>query len=148
MLASILRPLHQVMKAASPDEAASVWKPVKACHDFNNDFTLFTAVPVLFIMYTNKDSNLLSTLSRSLLFQLSFLFFIKYSLLINILLGSFLVLRSWMSFHVMLGSTHFPMLLLLNILGNWCHIYNLLCALRYTTASLWVPFLCNSQAEY
>ena len=22
----------------------------KACHDFNNDFTLFTAVPVLFIM--------------------------------------------------------------------------------------------------
>ena len=28
---------------------ASVWKPAKACHDFNNDFTLFTAVPVLFI---------------------------------------------------------------------------------------------------
>ena len=27
---------------------ASVWKPAKACHDFNNDFTLFTAVPVLF----------------------------------------------------------------------------------------------------
>ena len=27
---------------------ASGWKPAKACHDFNNDFTLFTAVPVLF----------------------------------------------------------------------------------------------------
>ena len=27
---------------------ASAWKPAKACHDFNNDFTLFTAVPVLF----------------------------------------------------------------------------------------------------
>ena len=39
---------------------ASVWKPAKACHDFNNGFTLFTAVPVLFIMYTNKDSNLIS----------------------------------------------------------------------------------------
>ena len=33
---------------------------MKACHDFNNGFTLFTAVPVLFIMYTNKDSNLIS----------------------------------------------------------------------------------------
>ena len=33
---------------------------MKACHDFNNVFTLFTAVPVLFIMYTNKDSNLIS----------------------------------------------------------------------------------------
>ena len=28
---------------------ASRWKPAKACHDFNNGFTLFTAVPVLFI---------------------------------------------------------------------------------------------------
>ena len=34
----------------------------KACHDFNNVFTLFTAVPVLSIMYTNKDSNLISDL--------------------------------------------------------------------------------------
>ena len=34
----------------------------KACHDFINGFTLFTAVPVLFIMYTNKDSNLISEL--------------------------------------------------------------------------------------
>ena len=33
--------------------------PAKACHDFN-DFTLFTAVPVLFNMYTDKDSNLIS----------------------------------------------------------------------------------------
>ena len=33
---------------------------MKACHDFNNDFTLFTAVPVLFNIYTNKDSNLIS----------------------------------------------------------------------------------------
>ena len=33
---------------------------MKACHDFNNGFTLFTAAPVLFIMYTNKDSNLIS----------------------------------------------------------------------------------------
>ena len=41
---------------------ASRWKPAKACHDFNNGFTLFTAVPVLFIMYTNKDSNLISEL--------------------------------------------------------------------------------------
>ena len=41
---------------------ASVWKPAKACHGFNNDFTLFTAVPVLFIMYTNKNSNLISIL--------------------------------------------------------------------------------------
>ena len=39
---------------------ASRWKPAKACHDFNNVFTLFTAVPVLFIMYTNKDNNLIS----------------------------------------------------------------------------------------
>ena len=30
------------------------------CHDFNNDFTLFTAVPVLFNMYTDRDSNLIS----------------------------------------------------------------------------------------
>ena len=29
-------------------------------HDFNNDFTLFTAVPVLHNMYTDKDSNLIS----------------------------------------------------------------------------------------
>ena len=36
----------------------------KACHDFNNGFTLFTAVPVLFIMYTNKDSNLISELKN------------------------------------------------------------------------------------
>ena len=28
----------------------------------NNDFTLFTAVPVLFNMYTDKDSNLISDL--------------------------------------------------------------------------------------
>ena len=41
---------------------ASVWKPAKACHDFNNDFTLFTAVPVLSNMYTDKDSNLISDL--------------------------------------------------------------------------------------
>ena len=41
---------------------ASVWKPAKACHDFNNVFTLFTAVLVLFMMYTNKDSNLISDL--------------------------------------------------------------------------------------
>ena len=34
--------------------------PAKACHDFNNNFTLFTAVPVLFNMYTDKDSNLIS----------------------------------------------------------------------------------------
>ena len=34
----------------------------KACHDFNNDFTLFTAFPVLFNMYTDKDSNLISDL--------------------------------------------------------------------------------------
>ena len=33
--------------------------PAKACHDFNNDFTLFTAVPVLFNMYTDKDSNVI-----------------------------------------------------------------------------------------
>ena len=33
---------------------------MKACHDFNNDFTLFTAVPVLFNMNTDKDSNLIS----------------------------------------------------------------------------------------
>ena len=39
---------------------ASAWKPAKACHDFNNDFTLFTAVPVLFNIYTDKDSNLIS----------------------------------------------------------------------------------------
>ena len=47
---------------------ASAWKPAKACHDFNNDFTLFTAVPVLFNMYTDKDSNLISlhVLSRVL----------------------------------------------------------------------------------
>ena len=32
----------------SPDEAASAWKPAKAFHDFNNDFTLFAVVPVLF----------------------------------------------------------------------------------------------------
>ena len=44
---------------------ASVWKPAKACHDFNNVFTLFTAVPVLFIMYTNKDSNLISEACES-----------------------------------------------------------------------------------
>ena len=36
--------------------------PAKACHDFINDFTLFTAVPVLFNMYTDKDSNLISEL--------------------------------------------------------------------------------------
>ena len=46
-----------------PDEVASAWKPVKACHDFNNDFTLFTAVPVLSIMYTDKDSNLISKIN-------------------------------------------------------------------------------------
>ena len=39
---------------------------MKACHDFNNDFTLFT-VPVLFIMYTNKDSNLISMYSEVLI---------------------------------------------------------------------------------
>ena len=41
-------------------EGWSVWKPAKTCHDFNNVFTLFTAVPVLSIVYTNKDSNLIS----------------------------------------------------------------------------------------
>ena len=41
---------------------ASVWKPAKACLDFNNDFTLFTAVPALSNMYTDKDSNLISDL--------------------------------------------------------------------------------------
>ena len=35
---------------------------MKACHDFNNDFTLFTAVPVLFNVYTDKDSNQISEL--------------------------------------------------------------------------------------
>ena len=40
--------------------------PAKACHDFNNDFTLFTAVPVLFSMYTDKDSNLISDLNSML----------------------------------------------------------------------------------
>ena len=35
---------------------------MKVCHDFNNDFILFTAVPVLFNMYTDKDSNLISEL--------------------------------------------------------------------------------------
>ena len=29
---------------------ASVWNPAKACHDFNNVFALFTAVPVLSII--------------------------------------------------------------------------------------------------
>ena len=41
---------------------ASAWKPAKVCHDFNNVFTLFPAFPVLSIMYTNKDSNLISDL--------------------------------------------------------------------------------------
>ena len=34
--------------------------------DFNNDFTLFTAVPVLFNMYTDKDSNLISDIHITL----------------------------------------------------------------------------------
>ena len=38
----------------------SVWMPAKACHLFYNDFTLFSAVPVLSNMYTDKDSNLIS----------------------------------------------------------------------------------------
>ena len=36
--------------------------PVKACQWFYNDFTLFSALPVLFNMYTDKDSNLISDL--------------------------------------------------------------------------------------
>ena len=38
--------------------------------------------------------------------------------------------------------------LLFNCLGDWCHLYHLLCALQYTTAGLWIPFLCNAQAEF
>ena len=59
---------------------ASGQKPAKACHDFNNDFTLFTevpvlfnidftlfsALPVLFNMYTDKDSNLISDLKNQI----------------------------------------------------------------------------------
>ena len=36
--------------------------PAKACQWFYNDFTLFSALPVLFFMYTDKDSNLISDL--------------------------------------------------------------------------------------
>ena len=36
--------------------------PAKACQWFYNDFTLFSALPVLFNMYTDKDSNLISDL--------------------------------------------------------------------------------------
>ena len=38
----------------------SVWKAAKACHDFIMILLCFTAVPVLSIMYTDKDSNLIS----------------------------------------------------------------------------------------
>ena len=34
--------------------------PAKACQWFYNDFTLFSALPVLFNMYTDKDSNLIN----------------------------------------------------------------------------------------
>ena len=36
--------------------------PAKACQRFYNDFTMFSALPVLFNMYTDKDSNLISEL--------------------------------------------------------------------------------------
>ena len=38
---------------------ASVWMQGKACHDFIM-ILLFSALPVLFLMYTDKDSNLIS----------------------------------------------------------------------------------------
>ena len=34
--------------------------------------------------------------------------------------------------------------LLLKLSEDWHHVYYLLCALHYTTAHLWVPFLCNT----
>ena len=66
--------------------------PAKACHDFNNDFTLFTAVPVLFNMYTDKDSNLISEVKRcieSICGTNIFLCLLRYiiSLSIDTLLG-------------------------------------------------------------
>ena len=33
--------------------------PVNACHEFYNDFTLFQHYQILFLMYTDKDSNLI-----------------------------------------------------------------------------------------
>ena len=51
------------------DEAASVWMPAKACQWFYNAFTLFSAVPVLSNMYTDKDSNLISEVFWFILFQ-------------------------------------------------------------------------------
>ena len=47
-----------------PDEAASVWLPVKACQWFYNDFTLFQHFQFLFIMYTDSDSNLISDIQH------------------------------------------------------------------------------------
>ena len=44
------------------DEVASVWMPAKACQLFDNDFTLFQHYQFYSIMYTDKDSNLISDL--------------------------------------------------------------------------------------
>ena len=42
------------------DEVASVWMPVEACQWFYNDFTFFQHYQFYSIMYTDKDSNLIS----------------------------------------------------------------------------------------
>ena len=64
----------EVKRALTSYKVASAWMAAKACHDINNDFTLFTAGPVLFDMYTDKDSNLISEVVLNCLF-LSFLYF-------------------------------------------------------------------------
>ena len=42
-----------------PDEAAFSMDASKSLAWFYNDFALFSAIPVLFLMYTYKDSNLI-----------------------------------------------------------------------------------------
>ena len=42
-----------------------MWKPAKACHDFNNNFTLFYSNSSFINMYTDKDSNLLIDLRNN-----------------------------------------------------------------------------------
>ena len=46
--------------------------PAKACQWFYNDFTLFSALPVLFNMYTDKDSNLINDLGNYSPYELTF----------------------------------------------------------------------------
>ena len=60
---------------------------MKACHDFNNDFTLFYSNSSFINMYTDKDSNLLIEL-----FILQYVLFtgecLKYTSVLNIMLNT------------------------------------------------------------